>query len=90
MRSYRLVLVLKSGLTKEKKKKLLDQIDGWAGAKDSKSTDLGEKKLMYPIKRERKGEYVAMEFQSEKISTDFEKRLIISDDILRHLMIRTK
>lgn len=90
MRSYKLVLVLKSGQTKDKKKQLLDQINGWVGAKDAKSTDLGEKKLMYVIKHEKKGEYVVLEFQSEKISTDFEKRLIIQDDILRHLMIRTK
>jgi len=40
---------------------------------------------MYTIKREKKGEYVVLEFESEKISTDFEKRLIIQDDILRHL-----
>lgn len=90
MRSYRLVLVLKSGVTKEKKKKLLDQIDGWAGAKETKVIELGEKKLMYTIKHEKKGEYVSLEFGSEKIPTDFEKRLIIQDDVLRHLMIRTK
>ena len=90
MRSYRLVLVLKSGFTKEKKKKLVDQIEGWAGATDTKVTELGEKKLMYTIKHEKKGEYLSLEFNSEKISTDFEKRIIIQDDVLRHLMIRTK
>lgn len=90
MRSYKLVLVLKSGVSREKKKQMLDQINGWAGAQAPKVTELGEKKLMYTIKHEKKGEYVALEFGSDKISTDFEKRLIIQDDILRHLMIRTK
>lgn len=90
MRSYKLVLLLKSGLTKEKKKKLLDLISEWAHAKETKTQEIGEKKLMYPIKHEKKGDYVALEFGSDKIDTGFEKRLIISEDILRHLMIRTK
>ncbi len=90
MRSYKLVLLLKSDLAKEKKKKLLDQVETWVGAKETKTTELGEKKLMYTIKREKKGDYVFLEFGSEKIDPGFEKRLVISDDILRHLMIRVR
>ena len=90
MRSYKLVLLLKSDLTKDKKKKLLDQVEVWAGAKEAKTEELGEKKLAYTIKHEKKGEYVALSFGSEKVTQDFEKRLVISEDILRHLMIRTK
>ncbi len=90
MRSYKLVLLLKSDLTKEKKKKLLDQVEALAGAKDTKTTELGEKKLTFTIKSEKKGDYVALEFGSEKIDPGFEKRLVIQDDILRHLMIRVK
>lgn len=90
MRSYKLVLLLKSDLGKEKKKKLLDQVEAWAGAKETKVTELGEKKLMYTIQHEKKGDYVALEFGSEKVEPDFEKRLVINDDILRHLMVRVK
>lgn len=90
MRSYKLVLLLKSDLTKDKKKKVLDQIESWAGAKNVKADELGEKKLAYVIKKERKGDYVALSFESEKIETDFEKRLVVNEDILRHLMLRTK
>lgn len=90
MRSYKLVLVLKSDLGKEKKKKLLESVETWAGASETKTTELGEKKLTYTIKREKKGDYVALEFGSEKIDTGFEKRLAITEDILRHLMIRVK
>lgn len=88
MRSYKLVVVLKGDLTKEKKKKMLETIETWAGATDTKVTELGEKKLAYTIKREKKGDYVEMNFNSEKIDTGFEKRIINQDDILRHLMIR--
>lgn len=90
MRSYKLVLLLKSDLGKDKKKKLLDQVETWAGAKDTKIEELGEKKLMYTIKREKKGDYVVLEFGSEKVEPDFEKRLVIQEDILRHLMVRVK
>jgi ribosomal protein S6 len=90
MRSYKLVLLLKSDLTKEKKKKVLEQIESWAGAKDVKVDELGEKKLSYVIKKEKKGDYVAVSFGSEKIETDFEKRLVVNESILRHLMIRVK
>lgn len=90
MRSYKLVLLFKSDLGKDKKKKILDQVETWAGAADSKITELGEKKLSYTIRKERKGDYVALEFGSEKIDPGFERRLSIQDDILRHLMIRTK
>lgn len=90
MRSYKLVLLLKSDLTKDKKKKLLDQIETLAKATDAKTEELGEKKLTYTIKREKKADFVALTFNSDKISTDFEKRLVIQEDILRHLMIRVK
>ena len=35
-------------------------------------------------------DYVALSFESEKITPDFEKRLVINEDILRHLMVRVK
>lgn len=90
MRSYKLVLLLKSDLTRDKKKKVLDQVSVWADAKDVKSSELGEKKLAYVIKKERKGDYVALEFNSENVPTDFEKRVVVNEDILRHLMLRVK
>ena len=88
MRSYKLVLLLKSDLTKDKKKAVLTQVEGWAKAQEAKVIEMGEKKLAYPIKHEKKGDYVTLEFGSEKIDVDFEKRLVITDGILRHLMIR--
>lgn len=90
MRSYKLIVVLKGDLTKDKKKKMLDSVETWAKATDMKITELGEKKLTYTIKREKKGDYVEMNFNSENIETGFEKRLVNQDDILRHLMIRVK
>ena len=88
MRNYKLIVVLKGDLSKETKKKTIENIETWVHAKETKVTELGEKKLAYTIKREKKGDYVVMEFGSENVAVDFEKRLVNSDDILRHLMIR--
>lgn len=90
MRSYKLIVVLKSDLGKEKKAKLLETVGTWAGAKDAKTIELGEKKLSYAIRHERKGDYVALEFGSDKIDQGFERRLAVQEDILRHLMLRMK
>ncbi len=89
MRSYRLVLLLKPDLKKEPKDKLFDEIKKWLGEiKNDKVDSLGEKKLAYPIKRERRGEYAVMNFEAETIDTELNKKLLIKDEVLRHLLVR--
>ena len=89
MRKYRLTLLLRSGLTKEKKEKLLSSVKKWIGDTENTSeTSFGEKKLSYPIKREKSGEYFVINLESEKIIPDLDKKLMMEEDILRHLMIR--
>lgn len=91
MRKYRLVLLLKSNLAKEKKSVLLDDIKKWIGEiKKEELKNLGERKLAYPIGREKTGDYVVLDFETAKgIPSEFEKRVIIEkDNILRHLLLR--
>lgn len=101
MRSYRLVLLLKSDLKKERKQGILKDVEKWAGrqilsgGKARKSgngeiKELGERKLAYPIKRELKGEYILLEFEAEKVEAGLEKRIQMEEDILRHLLVRVK
>ncbi len=89
MRNYRLVLLLKSELSKEKKKTLLDDVQKWAGeVEKGEIKELGEKKLAYPINREKKGDYVLYSFTSEKVADDLEKKVQLQESVLRHLLIR--
>lgn len=89
MRMYRLVLLLKSGLKKEKREKLLKTLNTWIGdMKDEKVYELGEKKLAYSIKKERLAEYYVVEFTSEGNVKDLDKRMSLQEDILRHLIVR--
>lgn len=88
-RKYKLVLILKSDLKKEAKDKLLGNIKSWGGkVTNDKITELGEKKFAYPIKGDKKGDYVLMEFESESVSSELENKTRINDDVLRHLLVR--
>lgn len=89
MRSYRLVLLLKSDLKKDKKDKLMSDIKKWAGEiKEEKVSEIGERKLAYPVKRERRGDYLLLEFKADTVKGDLEKRIQIQDEVLRHLLVR--
>lgn len=86
-----MVLVLKAGLTDANRKKLTDTIKGWL--KDVKvvsETEMGKKKLAYQIKHEADGYYIGYALQGETIPSDFERRLFAQNDVLRHLLLRSK
>jgi ribosomal protein S6 len=92
MRLYEFVVVIKSTLSDAERKKLLDTVKSWL--KDVKITseeELGSKALAYKIKHELMGVYYKFILESEQgLPADFEKRLLANDDVLRHLVIRTK
>ncbi|MCL5090473.1 MAG: 30S ribosomal protein S6 [Patescibacteria group bacterium] len=91
MRTYELVLILKSSLPEEKRKKLLESLKKMLGSlKVANEEVLGEKALTYPIKKEKSGYYYILSLEGETIPLDFEKKLTVQEDILRHLVIRKK
>ncbi len=105
MRTYELTLVLRPTLKEADRKKLLETIKDWLGhVKIAKENDWGQKALAYPIKKEDAGYYVMLELEVEdaKVSAkdkvskptgvpeDLEQRIIRTDNILRHLLLRTK
>ncbi len=88
MRNYQLVLILRASLSQVNRKKAIETVkDYLKSAKIVKQDDLGEKDLAYPIKKESKGVYFSFLFEAESIE-GLEKRLIGTEDILRHLLIR--
>ncbi len=92
MRSYELVLVLRTSLKAAERKKLIDNVKNLLkGLRVVKENELGKKALSYPIKKEKEGDYMTLILEGESvIPNDFEKRLITEEDILRHLILRTK
>jgi small subunit ribosomal protein S6 len=91
MRTYELVLVLKSSVKEADRKKLLEQVKGWLDkVKVTKEDDWGQKALAYPIKKEDSGHYYQLQLEGELVPADFETRVIQNNDVLRHLLLRTK
>lgn len=87
MKKYQLVLLMKSGIGKEKKAKFLSDLSKWVeGYTKEEVKELGEKKLAYPIKHEQKADYVSVGFEASKVD-GLDKRLVISDDIIRHMLL---
>lgn len=91
MRLYDLVLILRSSLSEKEREKLLETVKSWLkDVKIVKEESWGQKPLAYKIKRELSGHYHKLELEAETIPTDFEKRLLLQENVLRHLLLRTK
>lgn len=92
MRKYELALVLRSSLADAQRKKLLETVKSWLkDVKIDKEEDWGQKPLSYPIKRETSGFYTLLRMESgNSVPLDLEKKIIANDNILRHLLVRTK
>lgn len=91
MRSYELILVIKTSLTEALRKKLITAIKALLkDLKIVKENEVGQKGLAYKIKRETNGFYFDFVLEGETIPSDFEKKLLENENILRHLLLRTK
>ena len=89
MRKYKLVLVLKSTLSDAERKKFLDTLKTWVSSlKILKENEWGQKPLAYSIKKEVSGFYIELELEGENLPSDLEKKLLTSDNVLRHLLLR--
>ena len=92
MRIYDLVLVVRPSLKDTERKKLVDSVK--TSLKDMKFTkeeEWGQKPLAYSIKKELAGYYYFFQFSTENsVLAGFEQKLLINENILRHLLLRTK
>jgi ribosomal protein S6 len=91
MRSYELILVVKTSLTEASRKKLVTSVKTLLkDLKIVKENEIGQKTLAYKIKRESNGYYFDFILEGETIPRDFEKKLLENDNVLRHMVLRTK
>lgn len=89
MRTYELVVVLKPTLSETERKKVADEIKGWLKpVKITHEDDLGKKSLAYAVKSEKSGYYLNYTMETESIPQGFEKRLLTTEQVLRHLLLR--
>lgn len=92
MRTYELVLIVKPSVSEPNRKKLLETVKSWLGkVKVAKEEDWGSKALKYKIQKDQTGHFYDFKLETESsIPVDFEKRLLLEGDVLRHLLVRTK
>lgn len=92
MRVYNLVLILKSSLSETQRKKLLETVKEWLdNVKVKEEKAWGQKPLSYRLKKEISGFYHQMILETEKVlPSDFEKKLLAQENVLRHLLVRKK
>lgn len=90
MRLYELILVLKSSLSDSQRKKIVDSVKNISkDLKITKEENLGVKPLMYKIKKELNGHFVHLAIEAkELVPSDLEKKLLETEDVLRHLLLR--
>lgn len=92
MAKYEVLYILSPAITEEERdsvidkfKKFVEERDGVVGTIDK----WGIKTLAYPIKFKKEGYYILMNYQSpEQTSIDMGKLMLISESILRHIIIK--
>lgn len=91
MRAYELVLIGKGSISDALRKKLIAGVKALLkDLKIVKEDEIGPKALAYKIKKESDGFYWDFTLEGETIPADFEKKLLENENILRHLVLRTK
>jgi small subunit ribosomal protein S6 len=94
MRRYELMLVIRPDVADDKSQALVDRTTRQivtAGGQIVKVAPWGRRRLAYPIDRHREGSYqiILFEAPSEAIS-ELEHTLLITEEVLRHLVTRVE
>ena len=93
MNNYYLTLVLKPDLEEKARQELLDDVEKRLKIENGKLKidEWGARDLAYPIKRQAKGFYVHLEFETEpQIAKGLDKILKVEEDIIRFLLVRSE
>ncbi|WP_419166891.1 30S ribosomal protein S6 [Candidatus Palauibacter sp.] len=92
MRDYEIVYIFRSSLTSEEIEAKLERyraiIAGDGLGEITASSHWGKRQLAYPIRKQKNGYYVVVQFTSDPAPlTDLERALKLEDDVLRYLIV---
>lgn len=92
MQLYESIFIIRPSLSDEETNKLIDKMKGVverSGATLLKLENWGKKKLAYEVKRERKGTFVYLHFQSPGSAvSELERSYRLEDSVLKFLTVR--
>jgi small subunit ribosomal protein S6 len=94
MRRYELMLVIRPDVADDKSQALVDRTTRQivaAGGQIVKVAPWGRRRLAYPIDRHREGSYQIILFEAPPDAiTELEHTLLITEEVLRHLVTRVE
>ena len=92
LRDYEMVVIISPEVEDEKLEAIIDNISQFimeGGGTISNVERWGKRRLAYPIKHFMEGYYVLTQFKLKPtLSKELEARLQISEEVLRHLLIK--
>ncbi len=92
MRSYEVAFILQPDLDESSIRTLVEKAKGWVTASGGQvaQVDLwGRRRLAYPIRKQREGQYVLMQTQMTPAATrEVERNLRLTEQVLRFQVIR--
>lgn len=90
MNRYEIMFIIAAALDDEKKETTINIVSDIIndGGEVIKVNKIGMKKLAYPIQKKNEGYYVLVDFKAPtELPKELDRRLKISDDVVRHLII---
>jgi small subunit ribosomal protein S6 len=94
MRRYELMLVLRPDVPDDRSQALIDRTTRQivaSGGQVVKVAPWGRRRLAYPIDRHREGSYHIVVFEGPSTAVaELERGLLITEEVLRHLVTRTE
>lgn len=90
MAKYEVMFIIDPILEDEKKNAVVERVQEIINADGEVSSvdTWGMRKLAYPINKKNEGYYVVVEFKaSPELPKELDRRLRISDDVMRHIII---
>ncbi len=93
MRSYEIALIAHPELDDASLNTLLDKAKGWVTTAGGEVTQLdlwGRRRLAYPIRKQREGQYILMQAQLTPAAVrELERNMRLNEQVMRFLVIRT-
>ena len=94
MQDYELVVILNPQMVQEQVDSAVERIHRVVtqnGGEITKRDDWGIRKLAYPIKHSREGNYVVTQFKLDPLKTDeLRDTLRLAEEVIRHLIVKVE
>jgi small subunit ribosomal protein S6 len=90
MRNYELVCIIQPDLDEAAFNGLVDRVKGWvgdSGGEVAKVDVWGRRRLAFPIRKQREGQYVLLNITvNPEATADLERNIRFQENVIRHML----